>query len=200
MKRPLGVLFAAMVLSIAIGAEAQQPVGQAFGGFATNNRAPIDIQADSLTINDQKKIATYRGNVIAVQGDFTLRTVELEVHYGAKPAADGAAKTAASSTLGSDSQQIKRILAKRQVVMTSTRDQTATGDLADYEVGGQTVVLSGNVILKQGPNILKGDKLIVDLKTGESRMEATPSGGRIKTILHPQQKDQPAQPQAGKGR
>jgi lipopolysaccharide export system protein LptA len=174
-------LVLALALLLPTASVAQQPLTNPLGGFATNSKAPIDIKADSLVINDAKKVAIYRGNVVAIQGDVTLRTVELEVHYATKGAEKS--KNDAAPAGGGDMQQIKRILAKKQVVLTSTKDQTATGDLAEYEVGAQTVVMSGGVILKQGPNILKGDRLIVDLKSGESRME----GGRVSTVLHPQQ-------------
>jgi lipopolysaccharide export system protein LptA len=182
---------------------AQQPATAPFGGFSpANSKAPIDIQADSLVINDTKKIAIYKGNVIAVQGETTLRTVELEVQYASKDDAAGQKGKApkakgAAGAVDESSQQIKRIKAKQKVVMTSSREQTATGDEADYDVATQTVVLTGNVILKQGENILKGHRLVVDMKTGESRMESTPAGGRISTVLHPQQKDQGKAPEKG---
>jgi lipopolysaccharide export system protein LptA len=167
----------------------QQPLSSALGGFGRSS-APIDIQADKLVINDTKKTAIYRGNVVAVQGEYTLRTVELEVFYASKDgqgAAKGAQPRQAARTPGEESQQITRILAKQKVIMTSAKDQTATGDLADYNVAEQKVVITGDeVFLKQGENVLKGKKLTVDLKTGETLME----GGRVSTVLHPRQGEQ----------
>ena len=124
-----GLLALAGVWATSVLAQQQAP-SSVLGGFSRDN-GPINIQADALTINDQKKTAIYRGNVVAVQGDNTLRTVELEVQYtsreeeqkGAKGAATkGTAKPAkaATSTPGDESQQIKRIKAKEKVVMVST--------------------------------------------------------------------------------
>jgi hypothetical protein len=48
--------------------------------------------------------------------------------------------------------------------------------------------VGGNVVLTQGRNVLKGDRLIIDLKTGESRFEnqdRTVAGGRIRALFVP---------------
>jgi hypothetical protein len=73
-------------------------------------------------------------------------------------------------------------------------------------VPGQTVVVSGNVVLTQGKNVLKGDRLVINLTTGESRFD--PGSGnsgkpaRIKAIFQKQEaasgddaskKDKPAE-------
>lgn len=194
----------AVVLSVVFAGPvcAQNPMANALGGFAGNSSAPIDIQADSLIINDTKKTATYKGNVVAAQGDYTLKTSELEVFYAGKD--DGKAKGAkpTAQPADQDSQQIKKIKAKHKVVMTSAKDQTATGDEAEFNVADQRIVLVGNVYLKQGENVLTGQKLVVDLKTGESKFEAAPvtaaqaksapaapagscPAGRVCTVLHP---------------
>jgi lipopolysaccharide export system protein LptA len=156
------------------------------GGFSRDS-GPINIQSDSLTINDQKKIAIYKGNVVAVQGDNTLRTIELEVQYVSKedeakgPAAKGGEKVtkapkAAATAVGEESQQIRRIKAKEKVVMVSTPagkdEQSATSDFADYDVVSQTVELIGNVYIKQGKNIISGTKATLNLKTSEYSVDS----------------------------
>jgi hypothetical protein len=48
--------------------------------------------------------------------------------------------------------------------------------------------VGGNVVLTQGENVLKGERLVIDLKTGESRFEnpgSTASGGRIRALFMP---------------
>ena len=108
--------------------------------------------------------------------------------------------------LGDNGTKITRIYARGDVVINSDQDQTTTGDLADYDVPGQTVVVSGNVVLTQGKNVLKGDRLVINLTTGESRFD--PGSGnsgkpaRIKAIFQKQEaasgddaskKDKPAE-------
>jgi hypothetical protein len=93
--------------------------------------------------------------------------------------------------LGDNGTKITRIYARGEVVINSDQDQTTTGDLADYDVPGQTVVVSGNVVLTQGKNVLKGDRLVINLTTGESRFD--PGSGnsgkpaRIKAIFQKQE-------------
>jgi lipopolysaccharide export system protein LptA len=85
--------------------------------------------------------------------------------------------------------QITKIEAKGNVVITSTdKDQTTTSEWALYDVPGQLITVGGNVVLTQGENVLKGDRLVIDLKTNESRFDnpgdAT-NGGRIRALFMP---------------
>ena len=191
-----GALAAGLVLLILAGAPAAaQTMNNSFGGFSRNSGEPIDIESDVLVVHDAKKYATFKGNVKAVQGTTTLRARELDVHYvggggdtltggasaeGAKPAGVG---------LGEESgTQISQIEARGNVIITSDKDQTTTSDWALYDVPTQIVTVGGNVVLMQGRNMLKGDRLIIDLKTGESRFEnqdRTVAGGRIRALFVP---------------
>ena len=84
--------------------------------------------------------------------------------------------------------QITKIEAKGDVVITSDKDQTTTSDWALYDLPAQLVTVGGNVVLTQGENVLKGDRLVIDLKTGESRFENTgntAAGGRIRALFMP---------------
>jgi hypothetical protein len=50
------------------------------------------------------------------------------------------------------------------------------------------VTVGGDVVLVQGKNVLKGDRLVIDLKTGESRFENpgdTGTPGRIRALFMP---------------
>lgn len=172
-----------------------QTVNNAFGDLSENSNDPIDIESDVLTVYDAKKIASFQGNVKVVQGTTTLRAAELDVYYvggtekftgqEAAPAADKASKPDKKK----DPQgQINKIEAKGSVVITTSDEQTTTSDWATYDVPAQLVTVGGNVVLSQGQNVLKGDRLIIDLKTGESRFENTGTsadGGRIRALFMP---------------
>lgn len=200
---------AALALLLATPLEAQT-LTNSFGGLSQSSKEPIDIESDVLVVHDQQKYATFKGNVKAVQGTTTLRAQQLDVHYvgggdkiatgEATPAAangaaaNGAAATGAASgdkpAAASDDQQaqITKIEAKGDVIINSTQDQTTTSDWALYDVPAQLVTVGGNVVLTQGQNVLKGDRLVIDLKTGESRFENpgnTAAGGRIRALFVP---------------
>ena len=64
--------------------------------------------------------------------------------------------------------------------------QTATGDLGLFDMETNTVTLTGNVVMTQGQNVLRGDKLVVDLTNGVSRVESGKNGqGRVQGLFLP---------------
>jgi len=186
---------------------AAQTLTNAFGGLTQSSKDPIDIESDLLVVHDKEKYATFQGNVKAVQGTTTLRAKELNVHYAGGDKLSPVAKKeggerAAPATKVADAQgggaapasengaQITQIEAKGDVVITSEKDQTTTSDWALYDLPSQLVTVGGNVVLTQGKNVLKGDRLVIDLKTGESRFENSgnaAAGGRIRALFMPKQ-------------
>lgn len=177
-----GALFIALSLFGVPAAFAQQP-GTAFSGYRENADKPIDIEADLLEVDDKKQIATFRGNVSATQGDFNLRSKELEVIYArgasadAKPAAAAeAAKTAGAQSDPFGGGDIRFIRAKGRVFVTSKDNQTATSEEAFFDVKAQKVTLERDVTLSQGGNVIKGDKLLIDIATGRSTFEQAEGG------------------------
>lgn len=120
---------------------------------------PVDIEADSLTVNDNKRIAVFHGKVKAVQGTMTMRSTKLDVNYGGDDGQGAAEK-------GS---RIKTIRAEGKVLINTAEDQATTSDWAVFDARSQTVTIGGNVILSQGDNVIKGDELVIDLTTNKSR-------------------------------
>jgi lipopolysaccharide export system protein LptA len=149
--------------------------------FSQNSDQPIKITSTSLEVRDKEHIATFIGNVIVVQGDSTMKCKTLVVFYDETPAtapADGAKS-------GSSNQQIKRLEAKGGVVVIQ-KGQTATGDNGEFEMKTNTAILTGNVVVTQGDNVIRGEKLIVDMTTGISHVEAGKSGkGRVDALFKP---------------
>jgi lipopolysaccharide export system protein LptA len=201
---------ASLALAIVLAtAGLAQTMTNTFGGLSQSSKDPIDIESDVLVVHDSQKYATFKGNVKAVQGTTTLRAQQLDVHYvggGDKltgvgkstPAEDAAGTKGDSKGDAGKGTQITKIEAKGAVVITSEDDQTTTSDWALYDVPSQTVTVAGNVVLTQGQNVLKGDRLFIDLKTGESRFENTANtaaGGRIRALFMP--KDGPAEEKSG---
>jgi lipopolysaccharide export system protein LptA len=197
---PAALGMAAMLALASASPLRAQTLTNSFGGLSKSSNEPIDIESDLLTVHDAKKYATFSGNVKAVQGTTTLRAQELDVHYvGGSDKLTGqsggtvpvASQTAAPGAQGAgNSTQINKIEARGNVVITSEDDQTTTSDWALYDVPAQLVTVGGNVVLTQGQNVLKGDRLIIDLKTGESRFENTgnaAAGGRIRALFMPKQ-------------
>ena len=149
--------------------------------FRTDPNAPIEIGADVLNVDDKTRTATFRGDVHAVQGEFSIRTVELVATYSGQ-ASVNLMQTDTGEQPKNDAAQLQRVQARRKVVVTSKDDQSATGDWADFDVKANTVVLGGDVTLTQGRNVIRGPRLVIDMTTGMSRMETgKPAGGQAAT-------------------
>jgi lipopolysaccharide export system protein LptA len=152
---------------------------------------PIEITADSLEVMQDRKIATFAGNVDAVQGDLVLSADQLRVHYG-----DDADAAPGPPGMGS----IRRIEAEGNVFLSSPRE-TAQGESGVYDVAANQLTMEGAVVLTQGDNVVRGQRLEVDLVSGRSRMfAAVPSteGGtapqRVRALFTP---NDSAEPSAG---
>ncbi|MTI00002.1 lipopolysaccharide transport periplasmic protein LptA [Roseibium sp. RKSG952] len=165
-----GLIGAAILLSVATSAQAQT-FSDAFAGFGSNDKEPISIEAKELQVQDKSSTATFEGDVVVTQGDARLQTQRLKVFYDGK--ADGAVQ-----------QRISKLEAFGKVRI-SAKDQTATGDDASFDMNKQIMVMTGKeVVLSQGPNVVVGNKLTVNLKTGKADLQA-PSSGRVKVLIQP---------------
>ena len=54
-----------------------------------------------------------------------------------------------------------------------------------------TITLAGNVLMTQGQNVLRGDRLVVDMATGAARVE----GGGVSGVFVPSSADKPGEGQ-----
>jgi lipopolysaccharide export system protein LptA len=52
------------------------------------------------------------------------------------------------------------------------KDQTVTGETAVFDTKTNLITMRGGVILTQCKNVLRGDRLFVDMTTGVSRVES----------------------------
>lgn len=137
--------------------------------FKTNPGAPIDIAATQLEVNDVAKTAVFSGDVRAEQGEITIDTSQLTAFYSGE---------AGASSLGDDAKgpaaQLKRIEARRKVVITSGKGQKATGDWADFDPKKHLATVGGDVVLTEGKNVVRGSRLDIDTTTGQSVIHASP--------------------------
>jgi lipopolysaccharide transport protein LptA/LPS export ABC transporter protein LptC len=144
--------------------------GLALGtSFKTDPKAPINIEADALDIFDQAKMAVFKGNVVAKQGDFIVRASELTARYSGQSGL-GLASTPVKGEKG-QAAQLQKIEARQKVVIVSSDGRTASGDWADFNTKANTAVVGGKVIVSQGKNVVEGTKLLIDMTTGQTRFE-----------------------------
>jgi lipopolysaccharide export system protein LptA len=160
---------AAAVAVCAPEASAQKNQGpsNSLQGFSQNRDQPVRIRAVALEVREKDRIATFSGDVHVVNGDTELRCKALTVFYDD----DSGAKVMKAVDSGPGGErQIKRIEAKGGVTVVQ-KDQNAFGDTAIFNMRDNMVTLVGNVIVTQGGSVMRGQRLVVDLTSGVSKMD-----------------------------
>lgn len=181
------------------GATAQQPAKDAGEksaplGTVGGGKGPIKIDADRLDVFDRENRAVFAGNVVAVQGDSTIRCSAMTVHYkrdrdkdpgkaGAKAESESPeeAKAKAVDALGGNG--IRKVECAGPVTV-AQKDQVATGDNAVFDQVAKRIVLTGNVVLSQCQNVTRGSRLVYDMATGRANMDPV-AGGRVSAMFVP---------------
>jgi lipopolysaccharide export system protein LptA len=161
-----------------------QGLPNALQGFSQNRDQPVKIQSDGLVVRDKDKMATFTGNVHVTQGDTEMRSKVLVVYYldsskpGPAPATTMKTAQPGAPPGSGEQQQIKRIEATGGVLVTQ-KDQNAAGDNGTFDMQSNTVTLNGNVVVTRGKDVVRGQRLVVDLNTGVSRID----GGRVDALF-----------------
>ena len=151
-----------LVLTLALAAasaQAQQKI--AFGDLEQDTSLPVQVTADQLAVNNADGTAVFSGNVIVTQGEMKLAAGAVKVTYGAEQS------------------DIESLVASGGVTVTNLGD-AAEAQEAVYTIGSGVIVLSGDVLLTQGPSAMAGQKLTINLKDGTGVME-----GRVTTTFQP---------------
>lgn len=163
-------------------AAAKAPGGGGGGG------KPIEIVADRLQVDQGQQLATFSGNVDAVQGGMNLRADKLRVFYAdaaaQRPAggsAGGGGAAGGGGLAGGGDQSIRRIEAEGNVLLTQP-GETAEGDAGVYDPVAETLVLEGDVVLTRGQNVVRGNRLDSNLASGVSVVTAAPGGKRDQRV------------------
>ena len=155
----------------------------------SHSKAPIDITANEAEVINSKCVAIWRGAAEALQGETRLRADTLTVY--SKPKAGGGGQ---SSCGGSD-----RIEAEGQVFYV-TPQQTVRGDHAVYSASADRIVITGSVVIVQGNNVARGDRLTIKISTREAQMDSLATGagkpGRVRGVFYPDKETSIADPAA----
>ena len=173
---------------------------QGTGGpaFSPDPGEPIEVVSDTAEWKRSENVAIFTGRVDAVQGTMRLRADQVFVHYLPREETPARAPAAADTPEGFDpapeagpgsSQRITRIDARGNVTITDDDDQTATGDWALYDVPGRRITMGDTVVLTQGDSVIRGQKLVSNLDTGETQVvagdtgSAGTQGGRVRSLF-----------------
>jgi lipopolysaccharide export system protein LptA len=159
----LAAMAAAGLLLVPYGPGAvAQSSSQIVTGAQESSGEAVQIEADSMEVNQDENQATFTGAVDALQGNVRMRADVLVVDYEEVPDGEGS-KT-----------DVTFMNARGNVTVTSG-GQTVTAQWVRFDVRANTAVFGDSVTVTEGQTVLKGNQLELNLTTGESRM----AGGRV---------------------
>ena len=134
-----------------------------FNAASEDNK--INIVSDKLNVEMDERKSTFTGNVYAhnknlkVWSDTMIINLEIE------------------------KDEIKEILASGNVkIVRLIEGSEIYGDIANYSLKDEIIVITGNVIVKENGNQISGDELIVDLKNSSSIMLGSDSN-RVEALI-----------------
>jgi lipopolysaccharide export system protein LptA len=147
----------AIMFLISTAAHAQ--TGIALGGIRADPSAPVEVTAESLTVDQAARTAVFTGNVVIGQGDLRIAAGRVQVIYD------------------EESGEIGQLLASDGVTFV-TATEAAEAQSADYNLTTGMLTLTGEVLLTQGNSALSADAMRVNLREGTAVME-----GRVRTVF-----------------
>ena len=157
----------------------------AFAEAADRNK-PIELEADTVTVNDAKKISTYSGNVILTQGSLVIHAEKLIVREDEQGFQH-------STSTGNPSTFKQKREGKNEYMEGSAQR-------IEYDGRMDKVQLYTRASVKRGEDIVRGDYISYDANAeyaevlgGVKSESGGPSSGRVKAIIQPKNK-QPVQP------
>jgi lipopolysaccharide export system protein LptA len=129
------------------------------GGLTVDNTAPIEVTADSLSIDQDTGRAVFDGNVVVAQGDLRMTAGQVEVVYG------------------TDTSEIAQLIASGGVTFV-TATEAAEAQQASYDIATGILTLEGEVLLTQGASAISAASMVINVTDGTAVME-----GRVRTVL-----------------
>lgn len=148
--------------------------------LTSRSRAPIDITADEQEVVNSQCSSIWRGDAEALQDTTRLRAATIKGFAKITAPANGDKQAQCGAT--------ERMEAEGDVFYV-TPQRTVHGDKAVYTASDDTVVVTGNVILVEGKNVAAGERLTLNNKTGQAKLESSVRGrnkpGRVRGVFYP---------------
>lgn len=164
--------FLLMVLTLTLLAATTRAADSAKGeakkgttAFEFNKKDPIYITADWMETDQTKNSITYKGRVVTVQNEMTMRSETLTAYYDPQ------------------TKQMQRIIAEGKVNATQG-DRVATGEKVVFDEKTKTVTLTGSPVMRQGNNQVSGVKVIYFIEQDRSIVEGDVNT-RVRATIFP---------------
>jgi len=126
-------------------------------------RKPVTVTSDTMEASTNENRVVFKGNVVAVE-DFTLCSDELQIMYD-------------------NNKEVSQIEAAGSVRIFQGQ-KTSTSNKAVYDRKERIIVLTGDPLVRQCSDTIKGDRITVYLDKDNALVESG-DGGRVKAVIMP---------------
>ncbi len=130
----------------------------------------LDVDADQLDAGLEDNRAVLKGDVRIKQGTLLIHAAEATLTQGEKQETRRVLLTGAPVTLEQDLDEGGRLKASARQV--------------DYDVSGETIVLTGDASVSQPRGDLSGEKIVYNTASGKLNATST-NGGRVHLKVQP---------------
>ncbi len=155
---------------IAAGLAASVLMSTAASAQEESKAKPTDVTANEMEVLDKENKTIFRGQVVAIRDKTTINCDQLLVNTVEVKQPDGTTK-----------KEVDVMHATGNVKIV-TESETITAEKADIYDRQDRLEAFGKVVLVQGTNTLKGEKLTVNLNDKHTVM----TGGRVKGSFLPE--------------
>jgi lipopolysaccharide export system protein LptA len=125
-----------------------------------NSKAPFNLEADRFEVRDKEGTTLFTGNVVAAQGSLKLVADRARTFY----------------TRVKTKVTIRRVDAQGAVKLTSP-SETVTAAWGIYDLDTSQITLGGDVTLTRGSDVVKGQRLELNLRTGLTTLDGGAGAG-----------------------
>ena len=125
---------------------------------------PILIKSQRLEMNNMLKVVTFTGDVKANYDNFIIDCDKMIAYYVNMPDQQEKEK---------ETLNIDKIVAMGNVIINRAEGGVATAEEATYYQEDERIILTGNPTVKQGNDVVKGERITIFLKEDRSVVEGS---------------------------
>jgi len=128
-----------------------------------NKSEPIIIKSNNMEVDNNLKVITFKGDVKAIENDFTIGCQKMRVYFDRFP----------SQKKAEDYEtKIIKIISTGNVIINNIQGGKARAAEAIFYQESEKMVLTGNPVVRQGDNFIEGDRITFFLKENRSIVES----------------------------
>ncbi|MFO7817560.1 MAG: lipopolysaccharide transport periplasmic protein LptA [Thermodesulfobacteriota bacterium] len=160
MRLPRLSLISCMVFALCVSACLSQ-------ASAKEEKQPTRITSRDMTYSGDSRQVVFENNVHVVRNDFELWSDKLVMHLSVKD--DKAGNADEADIFSGEGSEVEKIVALKNVRVKSEDREGRCAKLV-YDTRTEIITMTGDPVLFQGKNEIKGAKIVMDVKNDTSRV------------------------------